>query len=95
MPLTGYSWRLTFVCYGLVAFTVALAWLLLGRDTKPAATEEGAGITGVFLNLLKLRKVVETLSLLQASHTKHCFCECHEMNTQNHTDNHGLPLAGK
>jgi cyanate permease len=57
MPLTGYSWRLTFVYYGLIAFAFALAWWFLARETRPAATTESAGITEVFVSLLKLRKV--------------------------------------
>jgi sugar phosphate permease len=57
MPLTGYSWRLTFVYYGLIACVFALVWLLLAREAKPATTTESAGITGVFVKLLKSRKV--------------------------------------
>ncbi len=57
MPLTGYSWRLTFVYYGLIAFAVALVWWFLAREAEPATTTESAGITGVFVSLLKLRKV--------------------------------------
>jgi cyanate permease len=57
MPLTGYSWRLTFVYYGLIACVFALVWWLLAREAKPAITNESTGITGVFVSLLKLRKV--------------------------------------
>jgi cyanate permease len=57
MPLAGYSWRLTFVYYGLIACVFALVWWFLSREAKPAATTESTGITGVFVSLLKLRKV--------------------------------------
>jgi cyanate permease len=57
MPLTGYSWRLTFVYYGLIACVFALVWWFLAREARPAITNESTGITGVFVSLLKLRKV--------------------------------------
>jgi len=56
MPLTGYSWRLTFVCYGLLTFAVALLWLLLARDTKPAE-DENSSMSKVFGRLIKVRNV--------------------------------------
>ncbi len=72
MPLTGYSWRLTFVCYGLVASVVALVWWFLAKDAKLASTTESAGITQVFINLLKLRKVQIILVMgLMAFATNH------------------------
>ncbi|MFC1918907.1 CynX/NimT family MFS transporter [Chloroflexota bacterium] len=57
MPLTGYSWRLTFVCYGLLTFAVALLWLLFARDTTPQGGTESAGIGEVFGRLIKMRSV--------------------------------------
>lgn len=57
MPLTGYSWRLTFVCYGLLTFTIALLWLLLAKDTKPTETTESADMKEVFLRLIKIRNL--------------------------------------
>ncbi len=60
MPLTGYSWRLTFVCYGLLTFVVALLWGLLARDTKTTeSTEstESANIGEVFSRLIKVRNI--------------------------------------
>lgn len=57
MPLTGYSWRLTFVGYGLVAFVAALVWWLLARDVKPAEAEERTSIVGVFRGLISMRNV--------------------------------------
>jgi len=57
MPLTGYSWRLTFVCYGLLTFAVALLWWLLARDTKPTGDTERANMREVFVRLIKVRNV--------------------------------------
>lgn len=57
MPLTGYSWRLTFVCYGLLTLSVALLWWLLARDAKPAATMPSAGLGEVFSKLVRTRNV--------------------------------------
>jgi len=57
MPLTGYSWRLTFVCYGLVTFVVALLWWLLARDIKPAEDTGSSNISMVFGRLIKERNV--------------------------------------
>ncbi len=53
MPLTGYSWRLTFVYYGLFALLTALLWWFLAEDTAPAAESRGAGINRVIGKLLK------------------------------------------
>lgn len=38
MPVTGYSWRWTFVCYGIMALVFAGLWWLLSKD---AGNEEG------------------------------------------------------
>ena len=57
MPLTGYSWRLTFVGYGLVTFLVALLWGFLARDTKSAATMPGASVGEVFSHLINTRNI--------------------------------------
>jgi len=57
MPLTGYSWRLTFVYYGLLTFAVALLWLLLARDTRPAENTGSSNIRTVFGRLIKVRNV--------------------------------------
>jgi len=57
MPLTGYSWRLTFVCFSLLAFIAALLWWLLAKEVKPAEATESASITKVFAALIRLRNV--------------------------------------
>ncbi|MDZ4230545.1 MAG: MFS transporter [Dehalococcoidales bacterium] len=56
MPLTGYSWRLTFVSYGLLGFIFALLWLLLARDTRAADTEN-PNMVQLFARLIKTRNV--------------------------------------
>ncbi|MFC1847594.1 CynX/NimT family MFS transporter [Chloroflexota bacterium] len=57
MPLTGYSWRLTFVSYSLVVFVIALLWWFLARDVKPAETTEKTSIIKVFRGLIGIRNV--------------------------------------
>jgi cyanate permease len=57
MPITGYSWRLTFVYYGLLTFMTAFAWCFLGEDTKPTIAEESASMREVFTQLFKVRNV--------------------------------------
>ena len=57
MPLTGYSWRLTFVSYSSLAFAAALLWWLLARDAKPIGATENAGIAEVFTGLISVRNV--------------------------------------
>ena len=57
MPLTGYSWRLTFVGFSLLAFAAALLWWFLARDVKPTEATEGTGIVKVFTGLISIRNV--------------------------------------
>jgi cyanate permease len=57
MPLTGYSWRLTFVYYGFLVFAIALLWWFLARDTKPDGTAEEESIGSVFSRLVRIRNV--------------------------------------
>ncbi len=57
MPLTGYSWRLTFVGYGLLAFAAALLWWFLARDVKSTETIESTRIAKVFTGLISIRNV--------------------------------------
>ncbi len=57
MPLVGGSWRLTFVCYGMLTFMIALFWLFFAKKSasKPAAV--GASIIEVFKKLAAVRSV--------------------------------------
>ena len=57
MPITGYSWRLTFVSYSLLAFAVALLWWFLVRDIKPKGAAEETSIVKVFTGLIRIRSV--------------------------------------
>ena len=57
MPLTGYSWRLTFVCYGLLTLVVALLWWFLARDIKPTEATEHSSMSDVFVRLIRVRNV--------------------------------------
>lgn len=63
MPLMGYSWRLTFVGYGMVVFAVALVWWLLARDVRPTERKETASVTRVFIDLIKIRNVQLVLAV--------------------------------
>ncbi len=57
MPLTGYSWRLAFICFGALAFVVALLWWFLAWDVKPDKVTESPSINKVFIGLISLRNV--------------------------------------
>ena len=57
MPATGYSWRLTFVCYGLVVLIIALLWWFLTRDIRPTEAAGGESIGRTFNRLVKIRNV--------------------------------------
>jgi len=57
MPLTGYSWRIAFVCLGLLALAIALLWWFLTRDAKPAEATESTGMAKVFRGIISIRNV--------------------------------------
>ncbi|MFC2035787.1 CynX/NimT family MFS transporter [Chloroflexota bacterium] len=57
MPLTGYSWRLTFVIFGLVAFAAALLWWFLAKDVESTGPTESMSIIKVFKGLASIRNV--------------------------------------
>lgn len=57
MPLTGYSWRLTFVFFALVTFAIALLWWFLARDAPMTPSEKIPGITATFKKLMRIRNV--------------------------------------
>ena len=44
-------------CYGLIVFIFALVWWFLSREARAESTTESAGITEIFVNLLKSRQV--------------------------------------
>jgi len=57
MPLTGYSWRLTFAFYGTTALAIAFLWWFLARDLETTEDSERLGIKSVFMKLVKVRNV--------------------------------------
>jgi len=57
MPLTGYSWRLTFVCFGSLAFIAALLWWFLAREVKSTEASEKTSIIEVFKALIRIRNI--------------------------------------
>ncbi len=57
MPLTSYSWRLTFVCFGLLVFVAALLWWFLARDVRPTEVTGSTNITQVFTSLIRIRSI--------------------------------------
>jgi CP family cyanate transporter-like MFS transporter len=63
MPLTGYSWRYTFLSYGLFTFMVASLWWFFARDAELSASKEEAGSFEIFARLLKVKNVQIVLIL--------------------------------
>jgi CP family cyanate transporter-like MFS transporter len=57
MPMTGNSWKLTFVVYGLLVFSVGILWWFFSRITSPGESSHEAGIIEVFRGLIKVRNV--------------------------------------
>ena len=57
MPIAGYSWRLTFVCYGAFAVVVAIVWVLMAREKVHAKAPESTPINKVFLRLIKTHNI--------------------------------------
>jgi cyanate permease len=57
MPLLGNSWRLTFVCYGLMTFSVGLLWWFLARRIETSTPTDGLELRGVFRGLIRVRTV--------------------------------------
>ncbi|MFH0768176.1 MAG: MFS transporter [Chloroflexota bacterium] len=54
MPLTGYSWRLTFVCFGLLAFVTAVLCWFLAKDTRPTEATGSTKILQLFGSLIRI-----------------------------------------
>jgi MFS transporter, CP family, cyanate transporter len=53
MPMTGYSWRLTFLFYGYLTFGAALIWWLFARDVGTAEASEKVSTNQVILRLVR------------------------------------------
>lgn len=63
MPLTGHSWRLTFVCYGFVAFSVSMLWWLLAKDFALGIGSEKTRMRETFSRLIKVRNAQIVLAI--------------------------------
>jgi cyanate permease len=59
MPLVSNNWRLAFVVYGVLTFSITLQWLLLARGDNSGEQSEGSRsrIFDVFVNLIKISNV--------------------------------------
>ena len=57
MPLTGYSWRLTFVFYSLLTLLCGSLWLVFARDIKQTADSTQVSLRTVFVKIIKVYNV--------------------------------------
>ena len=57
MPLVDNSWRLTFVCYGALAFVLALLWLFFAKEVNPETESERFNPVDVLADLMKVPNV--------------------------------------
>jgi len=57
MPLTGDSWRLTFLSYGLLTLLFAFIWGLFARDAGQTEESDAAGIRATFTRLIRVQNV--------------------------------------
>ncbi len=63
MPLTGNSWRLTFLIYSTIALLTAIMWWFGARDTARPAAKSGTGVMSVFAALARLR-IIQVILLM-------------------------------
>jgi len=57
MPLTGNSWRLTFVFYGLLTLAAAFLWWFLSKEIETKSDSLGVGLKSVFIKLINVRNI--------------------------------------
>lgn len=57
MPLTGQSWRLTFVCYGVMTALAAMLWWFLSNRIDSPSGETSGSINQIFRNLFAIQTV--------------------------------------
>ncbi len=57
MPLVGNSWRLAFVCYGMMTFLIGLLWWFKAREPEISIKMEDVPINTVFRNLIRVKTV--------------------------------------
>jgi MFS transporter, CP family, cyanate transporter len=63
MPLLGHSWRLTFLCYGLICAAVAGLWWFFGKEAPSSGTGDMIGLTQTFSRLSRIRSVQIVLAM--------------------------------
>lgn len=57
MPLSGFSWRLSFVYYGLFTICAGLLWLFTAKDTPTAALKENVSKAQLLAGLIRIPTV--------------------------------------
>ena len=57
MPLTGGSWRLTLLYYGILTLVFAFIWGIFARDSGEGEATSGASLKESFISLVKIRNV--------------------------------------
>jgi cyanate permease len=57
MPLMGFSWRLTFVVFGLITLAIALIWVTWARDAVPLGTAKPLNMGQTFVRLMKVPRI--------------------------------------
>jgi cyanate permease len=57
MPLTDFSWRTVFLCYGIFAFISTVLWGFMAREMKPDTTTQRTGVIKVLGQIVRIRNV--------------------------------------
>jgi cyanate permease len=57
MPLTGESWRLTLLYYGLLTLVFAFVWVIFAKDSVQREVSTGISLKESFNSLIKIRNV--------------------------------------
>lgn len=57
IPLTGESWRLTLLYYGLLTLVFAFVWGIFARDSEQGEISAGTSLKESFIALVKVRNV--------------------------------------
>ena len=63
MPLLGYSWRLTLLCYGFICVSIAGFWWFLSKEVHLSRTRDTTGMIQTFKKLGKIRNVQIVLAM--------------------------------
>ena len=57
MPLVNYSWKTTFLIYGILALAIGLLWWFFSRDVKSVTTAKRIGIFNALNQIVRRRTV--------------------------------------